>query len=118
MSIGLIFTYGFLGFLAAVGFISLLILALQFLSPGLPSEDVCLIAVVTVSKDGGGRIADEIWRYRFFLDRQKARDGFLLLVGDALDEESLQCCRILSSSYPWIGFCTAEEFETVRSEMF
>ena len=114
MSFGLIFTYGFLGFLAAVGFLFLAVRCIQYIVFRTPPKMMRLIAVVPVSKGGGGKIADEIWQYRFFLDRQQVSDGLLLLVGDNLDEESLQCCCILSETYPWIRFCTSEEFEKMQ----
>ncbi len=114
MSFGIIFTYGFLGFLAAVGFLFLAVRFVQYILCRTPPKTLRLIAVVPVSKGEGGKIADEIWQYRFFLDQQQASDGFLLLVGNNLDEESLQCCCILSETYPWIRFCTAEEFERMQ----
>lgn len=114
MSFSLIFTYGFLGFLAAVGFLFLAVRLLQYTVCRKPLEKLRLIAVVPVSKGEGVKIADEIWQYRFFFDQHQVSDGVLLLVGDNLDEESLQCCCILSETYPWIRFCTAEEFEKLH----
>lgn len=115
MSLSLVITYGILGFFAAVGFLFLLFRFLQCTVGQTPPEDFRLVAIVPVGYGDGGRIADEIWWYRFFFDQQKIQDGFLLLVGDdRLDEESVQCCQILSRTYPWIGFCRSEEFEAAR----
>ena len=109
MSLALILTYGVLGFFAAVG--------AAFLLRG-PAEKVRMIAVVPVSQGEGGRIADEIWRYRFFFDQREISDGFVLLVGEELDEESLQCCRILSGEYPWVGYCSAEKYQKMFAALF
>jgi len=113
----LIFTYGFLGFLAAVGLIFLLVHILQYTICRTPPENARIIAVAPVVRGDGGRIADEIWQYRFFFDQRQVSDGFLLLVGDDLDEESLQCCHILSQNYPWIGFCSAKEYEKICADL-
>lgn len=117
MSFSLIITYGFLGFLATVGFIFLIVRFLQYTICRTPPENIRLVAIAPVSRGDGGRIADEIWQYRFFFDQNRVSDGFLLLVGDNLDEGSLQCCHILSRSYPWIGFCSTEEFERYCSQI-
>ncbi|MCI9455421.1 MAG: hypothetical protein HFE44_00410 [Oscillospiraceae bacterium] len=118
MSLALILTYGVLGFFAAVGAAFLLVRLLQETVLRGPAEKVRMIAVVPVSQGEGGRIADEIWRYRFFFDQREISDGFVLLVGEELDEESLQCCRILSEQYPWIGYCSAEEYQKMFAALF
>ena len=88
MSLALILTYGVLGFFAAVGAAFLLVRLLQ--------ETVL----------------------RFFFDQREISDGFVLLVGEELDEESLQCCRILSGEYPWVGYCSAEEYQKMFAALF
>ena len=118
MSIGMILTYGVLGFFAAVGAAFLLVRLLQETVLRGPEEKVRMVAVVPVSRGEGGRIADEIWRYRFFFDQREIADGVVLLVGEELDEDSLHCCRILAGRYPWVRYCSGEEYRRISADLF